>query len=413
MSKVKRYIPELVYEKVNQLNFKNKEHLYIICDMIIRQSIYKKQGDDYSNQFVDIPSYYFRDIITDFNYYNKAMKCLQDNKIIICDNLYSKLAGKALGYKFNDSLISKVISVELNSKPISKNIMLNRNKRLNLVADKYKLYKDHFIKTFGIDYENAIKWIDLWFKNENQSIYTILPLCSMFLDKNWVKSVNKYNALFISISAINDGELFFRKNQSNGRIDTNLTNLKSELKQFITIKDLRQVDIVNSQPFLLSLLILPLCSMFLEKNEVERYVLWVKSGKFYENFEREYFNKTEKILTRKQIKDMMFCIFYSKNGSYQKEKNIFNMLFPTIGKWITEQKKNKHNEFALKLQNIESSICIDCVCSKLDTLGIKYYTIHDAWLVDKNDANEVINVIEGCFNKMYKTSPKLKVDKIN
>jgi hypothetical protein len=414
ITSVKRYIPTLVYDEIQKLHYKNKEHLYIITDMITRVSIYRKEDKDYSNQYTDIPSYYFTDIITKHKSYDDAIVLLKQNNIIESDNIYSKIGGKALGWRFTDTLISKLISVNLKSKPLSKNIISNRNSRHSFVNEKYSKYKQHFMSSFAIHYDDALKYINDWFDEQISSLSNS-SLCSDIYNKEWIKRVNKYNSLFISITAINDGELFFRKNPTNGRIDTNLTNLKSELKRFIYKKDLRQVDIVNSQPFILSLLLSKslLCTDFLIKSELERYVLWTKKGVFYENFEKEYFKKTSKEISRKKIKEIMFCIFYSKNNSYSKEKNIFKSIFPSIYKWIEEEKKDKHNQFAIKMQKIESDICIDCICKELDDLNIKYYTIHDAWLVEDKDVKKTMSIVAKCFQNSYMSNPMLKIEKIN
>ena len=310
-----------------------------------------------------------------------------------------------------------MITVEISKPTIFKKITSNVNKERNLVADEYKIYRDFFINNFSIDYDNALLYLDNWYNKELEIIHSTTPLnsplCSSFLDK-YIKINNKYNFLFMSISSINDGNLFFRYSNTNGRIDTNLTNLKAELKQFISIPNLYQIDIVNSQPFILSLLLnSPLCSSFLDKKELERYTDWTSAGIFYEMFEREYFNKTSKVLTRKQIKDLMFCIFYSKNGSYIKEKNIFKSIYPTIMKFIDGQKKDRHNEFSIKLQKIESKICINIICKELDKENIKYYTIHDAWLVDEKDIKKTKDIVIRKFYDNFYRRPELKIEKIN
>jgi hypothetical protein len=411
MNKVKRYIPEKVYDKIQVLEYKNKEYLYIVCDMIYRSSIYKKEDKDYSNQYVDIPRYYFKDLVSRYSEYIEYVIGLG---IIECDNTYSKIGGKALGYRFNDDYISKLISVEIEKEILTKKIIKNKNERNNAVNEKLHQYKNHFLSTFKIDYDNAIKHLDDWFYNSTTNLNSLL--CGAKLNPEWVKIVNKYNHIFISLSAINDGELYFRKNNTNGRIDTNLTSLKSEYKKFIIGKDLYQVDIINSQPFILYLYLNSLlCGAKLNENdkkELERYGDWTSSGLFYELFEKTYFNKTGKALNRKEIKNMMFCIFYSKNGSYRKEKNIFKTIFPFIMSYIEELKKEKHNEFAIKLQKIESKICIDKICNKLDLENIKYWTIHDAWLISYNDIKKVVNIIHNEFLNNFYRRPELKIEKI-
>lgn len=412
MNKIKRYIPSKVLEEIQKLDFKNKEHLYIICDMLYRISIYKKENKDYSNDFIDIPKYYFRDIICDSKSLGDAINCLKSNNIILCDNIFSVNGGKSLGYKFNSKLLSIIIPIEINSKTLSKRIIKNKNERNNLVNDKYKVYKDFFLNTFNIDYDNAIKYLNDWYNNSILTLNSLL--CGRNYNEEWIKIVNKYNHLFMSLSSINDGYLFFRRNNTNGRIDTNLTSLKSEYKQFISKKNLIQLDIMNSQPFILSIYLNSLlCGRKINENELQKYNDWTGSGLFYELFEKEYFTKTSKLLTRKEIKNIMFCIFYSKNGSYRKEKNIFTSIFPSISDFIEEEKKEKHNEFAIKLQRIESKICIDIICEELNKNNIEYYTIHDAWLVDKNDVEEAQRIIYDMFYKHLYRRPELKIEKIN
>jgi len=319
-----------------------------------------------------------------------------------------------LGYKFNEKYISKLISVEIDSKPLSKNILNNKNKRNNSVSDLYKPNKDYFLNTFSINYNLALKYINNYYTNSTLHLNSLL--CGRNYNEEWIRIVNKYNSLFMSISAINDGYLFFNKNHTNGRIDTNLTSLSKELKQFIVKDNLYQIDIINSQPFILYLYLnSPLCRRKLDdkdKKELNKYGDWTSSGLFYELFEKEYLRKTGKVLTRKEIKNMMFCIFYSKNGTYQKEKNIFKTIFPFINKMIESEKSVKHNDFAIKLQKIESKICIDKICSVLDIEDIEYYTIHDAWLVDKKDIDKTIKIIYNEFYENFHRRPELKIEKI-
>jgi len=410
---INRYIPEKVSDYIKQSDYKNKEHLIIICDMIYRVNNYKKQDIDYSNQFTDIPQNYFKDIITNPRYIKSAKDFLIDKGIIECDNIYSKIGGKALGYRFNNDYLSKLVKVVVKKPTITKKIIKNVNEKNNAVNDKYKKYKEYFLNNFSIDYKKAIKYLD---NNLFKSLEYISPsytssLCGVNLEQK-IKIINKYNHHFMAVSAINDGELFFRHNKTNGRIDTNLTNLKSELKQFISPKGLVQLDIVNSQPYFLSLLIPSLCGVNLEQ-DIIKFIDVTRKGKFYEFFQQQYNLQTGQFIDRKGIKDIMFCIFYSKNTSYKKEKRIFKMLFPNVLKIIENQKKNKHNQLAIQMQITESKMCIDTICQELDRNNIEYFTIHDAWLVDDKNINETKKIIQDCFDKEYKSIPKIDITNVN
>jgi NAD-dependent DNA ligase len=79
---------------------------------------------------------------------------------------------------------------------------------------------------------------------------------------------------------------------------------------------------------------------------------------------------------------------------------------------IENEKKSNHNQLAIKMQKLESEICIDIICQELDKEDIKYFTIHDAWLVDKLDEIKVKDIIEREFIKKYNSKPKIKVEKI-
>lgn len=396
MSVLKRYVPLKVLNILKESEYTNKEHLYVICDMIYRISS-QKNKEDYSNVFIDIPKYYFRDIITNSTSLKNAFSYLKDNGLIICDNDYSLERGKALGYKFNDKFLSKLECVVINKKTISGKIISNKNERNNSVTEKLKPSKDYFIKNFKINVEEALNYLNDWYEIEINS------------PSDSIKIINKYNNHYMTIMSISDGDLFFKRNKTNNRVDTNLTSLKSELKQFILNDDeLYQIDIVNSQPFMLSLYL----KSFGDNEEIRKYSEWTKGGTFYENIELSYYNKTGKILTRKEIKNLMFCIYYSKNNSYKKEKEIFKSIFPYIYSIIEKEKEIKHNQFAIKMQLLESEICIDIISMILDTENIRYFTIHDAWVVRKEDINRVSNIINEEFQNKYKTQPKLKIEKI-
>lgn len=405
MKTINRYIPEKAHLYIEKSDFKNKEHLYIILDMINRITIFHKQSKDYSNQFIDIPKSYFRNIISNSKSLTESMNYLKDNKVIDCDNVYSKESGKALGYKVNDNYFSKLIKVEVSKKTLTKKIINNINSEKSLVNDRYKRYKSFFMNNFKIDYEKALNYINT---NLNSS------LCGTNSNDERIKAINKYNHQLLAISSINDGDLFFRYNSTNGRIDTNLTNLKSELKKFISVSGLVQIDIINSQPYILSLyLYSSLCGTNLEiKDDISRFLNWTQKGTFYENFNRAYFNIKGKLLDRKEIKEIMFCIFYSKNSSFKKEKEIFKSIFPNVYDFIEKEKEEKHNKLAIKMQKLESEMCIDIICSELDKADINYFTIHDAWLVDKFDEIKVKEIIEREFMKKYNSMPTIKIENI-
>ena len=429
---VNRQIPDLVFNKIQELNYKHNEHLYIICDMIIRVGSIRRNHNEWYN-FIDIPISNIKAIITDDTSYTNAFNFLINNDIIECDNTYSKDGGKAKGYRFNGNLISNVISIGLTKKTLTKKIISNRNKRFDSVSKELIKSRDYFKNNFNLDYNKAKEWIDNWFYyalidlNNNFNTHLCCGKLKNEYDNEFRKLTTQNNYYISQIENIRDRELYFNRNKTNNRLDTNLTNLKSELKQFITIPNLTQIDLSNSQPYILYLTLLNnnnnnnnnshLCCGKIDKEELELYGSWVSSGLYYENFMNYSFPQHKysiniNNLSRNDIKDIMFSIFYSRNESFIELKELFKCIFPTIYNWIHNYKKDNHKLLAIQMQKIESEICIDIISQELDKLNINYFTIHDAWVVDNNDIPKVKEVIETNFFKKYNNIPNLKIEKI-
>lgn len=433
---VNRQIPKLVYNKIQELNYKHKEHLYVICDMIIRVGSIRRNHNEYYD-FIDIPKNNFRSILTDDTAYYNGLEVLINNNIIECDEIYSKDGGKAKGYRFNKDLISLLIKVELTKKTLSGKIIKNRNKRYIETPKDLIKSRDYFYNNFNLDYDKAIEWVNNWFNDElyylntNYNLYLCGGKIQNEYDKEF-KTLTIKNCYYISqIENIRDRELYFNRNKTNNRLDTNLTNLKGELKKFITIPNLTQIDLSNSQPYILYLTILNYYYTYvagisktntnniieINKEELEMYGEWVSSGQYYENFMNYKFPPHKysiniNNLDRNLIKDIMFKVFYSHNDLYPELKDIFKSIFPTIYNWIYEYKKENYKSLSIKMQKIESEMCIDIISQELDKLNINYLTIHDAWLVDNNDIPKVKEIIESKFKEKYNNIPHLKTEKI-
>lgn len=420
---IKRYVPESVVQQIQSLNYKCNDHLYIICDMLERAKLYRKNDKNCTQQFVDIPTIYFTNIITKRKSFYQAKNFLIQNNIIECDGQYSKDGGKALGYRFNATFVSKLMAVEIAKVSLFKKITTNVNKANNSVKELLKENKEHFLNTFQIDFAKAERYIDKLYRQQIQKANTF---------QEQIECIHRYNAYFMSISAINDGHLFFRQNDTNYRVDTNLTSLKSELRSFITTPNLCQLDIVNSQPLFLYFLIkrfvadktiinksLPpysyLCCDFF-RAEMSKYLNWCRTGNFYENFRMEYNLTTNKTLKHKdEVKPIVYTILFAPNNmkSAIQSTEVFRQIFPNITRFVSEYKKNNHKRLAIDLQRLESDMCITTIVPLLNTAGIKHYTVHDAWLCDTLDSYKAEMIIKEAFYKQYKVEPSIDKKKIN
>lgn len=446
-SKVKRYIPKLVLEWIQKTDFKNKDHLVIICDMITRISVYRgiKKNDwgesDYSNSYTDIPGSYFTNIISNKISFKESMEFLKQNQIVLCDGIYSKISGKSLGYKFDDKWISKLESWIIQKDLISKKIANNKNERGDNTPEWLINNKKHFIKNFKIDYDNSKNWLESQYLEKSRKLEPS--------DKSGhLELVMWYNCHLININSINDGDLFFRRNDTNNRIDTNLTNLRSELRQFIKYPSkLVQIDICNSQPFFLSCILknglgswrpnptskqsrsvdtvrknqlfsllhswtLSLCSTFLNEKTLKSFIDVVCRGFLYDQIISVYKREKNINLTRKQAKIIMFRILYSKPESFRNERKMLNMVIPDVLKVVDGMKVRNYKDVAIVLQVLESSFCIDTIIPLFEINSIKCYTIHDSWIIESDNLESAKKIIENEFISSFGIKPELSISNI-
>ncbi|WNW00940.1 hypothetical protein RRF68_08010 [Tenacibaculum sp. HL-MS23] len=418
----------------------------IINEVITKSSIYNKQNEKYLYQFIPLDSRFLK---TKYgNSYSNYIRFLVNQGIIWNDNYY---AGKTtyyylhhidyyientnklnILYNINKEILhspycfQKGITITylntINNKKIDhqKNRIYNDWYQIKILIDlKNKSYltssyeKDsvfinnapkhikkmgsHFRKYFKLHHEEALRFI------ENQYRTNI----AFTLTDNDSNRINqKYTSRLSSVLAIHNGKinktLKFSKNKANNRIDTNLTFLASELRQFIVgYEDMVYLDLKNSQPVMLNIV---LKEHYKDVNtalrlEIEDYCKHTTQGVWYERLQ-ELYGKT-----RDECKDIWMCIAYSKNENYLQEKNIFKKCYPGINAIIEYYKKKNHADFSVKLTKIESSIFIDGICRELVNQGIIPFTVHDAVIVPKKDKEKTLEIMRAVLKKHLGVAP--------
>ncbi len=272
---------------------------------------------------------------------------------------------------------------------VGKYIIGEYNKELDSIKhynDYIKKMAYHYKDTIGIDYNKATQ--------HSVQLYTNDAIQANG-DPNLTETArNQYLYRMRSIIAINEGKkgklLRFNRNSTNKRIDTNLTNLSSDLRQFLNGYDnMSYFDLSNSQPVLFNILLKDYYndSGPKLKAEIDRYGEITLSGAWYE-FLMDLFK-----VDRDGAKKIWMQIAYSKNSSYLPDKNTFASQFPLISKIIKDLKKQNHAKFAIELQRIESRIFIDEICKQLVAMDIIPYTLHDGLLVPKINESTVYQVM--------------------
>jgi hypothetical protein len=233
----------------------------------------------------------------------------------------------------------------------------------------------------------------------------------------------RYSSRISSINAIRNGRnnktLRFRRNNTNGRLDTNLTNMASDLRPFIVgYENMAYLDLSNSQPVLFNILLqkhLKKASKRLQ-NEIQRYYEITTNGTWYDWLidlykipytpgDNDSYN-----MARDKCKEIWMLIAYSDNKTAKNFKNVFKHEFPLVYGIIEQIKKDNYNQFAISLQKIESKVFIDEICKGLVQEGIVPYTMHDGLLVPKEHQDKTYSIMADVLKKHLGVVPKIKIE---
>jgi len=351
---------------------------------------------------------------------------------------------KSYGYRINQELLQGVVKVEIpvNSKLFEKMVKAQRNASHRKHATRLephikKLYD--LSMSFKMDYDGAREWINI--KAENRKLYYYHTMLDMIQDKRF---------------------RFFKRSKNNGRITSNLSTLKKELRQFL-IGDWVQIDLKNSQPFFLSHFLhelgqqikgnskdiqynIPYIQKKFKKNlcnefginrlrcsqnfptfdfgEILKFKTSCTNGIIYEDFLKELGDAS---LTRNDAKGIMLPMLYSNNTAkfkkgkrkgkmttpYYHEKKKFKKAYPTIYKMLFCLKHRDNSILPTFMQSIEAYVFLDCVAFELINLGIIPHTVHDCVIVPAKQAVTALEVIKSLFKQMFGVEPKFDVDDLN
>mgnify|MGYP001087813307 CR=1 FL=1 len=375
------FCPNRILDVIN-MNVETKKENYIyIIHYILKQPLYdKRYNEDKYNSFAPVnkekTSSLFGCNCDKYIKFLRKYELIEDDKKCIPNK-------KAYYYRINPKYTSDLKCFELQTDTTLFNNKLNSIKRERSNYSKLEphLYKMvNLFMSFEFDTEKAIKWI------------------------NTIEDEKKRNSYLIAINQIYDKRLrYFKRNKTNKRLDTNLTNINKELRQFI-IGNFVSIDLKNSQPFLLIVLLekikiivdyfykkdlkindktikqilnkkgIPLCSNndltylikyfglqcfkslliirkkynFLFFTNLSNYKKSVIKGNFYNEFISAFDN-----ISRDEVKEIMFEVLFSQNTvtinyntfkPFKKDKEIFASKYPVIYDIIEALKANKYNK---------------------------------------------------------------------
>ncbi len=484
--KVKTSIPKKMYDKImsnKQLTPTLRKQAFRIIQVLLYQYIVPKNANErrFLNEYLEIPSNYWGKVNPN---YHKPMKELVRQGIVERNDSYKvgsdSEEGRCKAYRLNTDLIDKkykTVKIEINIDSIIEQEDSYLTKKTKTILRKLKIDKvkcKHFIKkvsTFDsvrkrLKIDDEISELELsnevWIWREKRKRYEktyktheqiktytktnglnmIKDGRRLYLaDKNeYIKKKSEYidKSYTFQLNELCAGNFFAKRNDTNQRLDTNLTNLPSLLIAYIIleVEELINIDLSNSQLIILSYLI--------KTNQLDKYIkqyiteqetttVYMSVNKVgikhdirpkYLNYKilRNFVEFTENgtiynyisgklgFNDRDRAKKAMFEILFSSHKYHSKAKTAFGQLFPVL-KFITDAYKKEHgdSQLAILLQKTESRIFIDGILTQLLQKGFKVLTKHDSVLCKKSDAKAVYEFVsEFLTNEIGKHTLKIE-----
>jgi len=432
------------------------DKLAFICHSIILVSLKFRNDTDLINDFVPLHSQILKRSIPN---YQVCKQYLIDAKVIECRNEYV-IGEQSIGFKFCSNYFGMGLKkYEIKSRDFQKRISTSESKdqfqkKLNSRAKHLYQYLED--GKLNISRDAALEWI------ENSRVKHLEEIRKT---QYWQKydqlkdSINdRFDKYVMSVEQFNEGWNNPKVDISGHRFFTVLTNLKKELRNYITYdrKKLVSLDFKCSQPYLTLLLLskdfyssdlskdaITLKKIYpelykhlkaegyltgLKRISVETKTLGTKvldvadykksiiDNDYYECLATliSSFTNGELILSRDAAKTQSHYILFAdpKKMSWAVGYNAFKKAFPTVAKLFCILKSRSYNDLAILLQRIESELVIQKITKEFvkQFPGIPIYTIHDSIITISEYSTKLISISGDLSRKMIGVFPKIEVE---
>lgn len=384
-------------------------------------------------------------------HYKKYLNYLEKHKVILSQQGYSTLFGKSKGYAFCDKYETPVRPVNITKRTLIKSII--RFIDIDNMGIESNLNIEPFINR---DLLYLTKWLN------NHLTIDFVSATNYLLneyEKDLKKKVKqrianrKFCSRMLVVHRIHKGDFQFTIDNNAGRLYTVLTQIKKELRQFISYngKKLVAVDIKNSQPYLSSVLFseehynLNNCEKAIQhynplyrieenysifknmltearkKKDIPTFLSIISKGKIYEYFGTELQNNSilDKNLNsteiRKKAKKMLMNLLFGENDYkyFFEYARVLRQVFPSVYEMFYFMKYNKHNSLACFLQNLEANLVLDIACKIIseERPELEIFTIHDSIVTTEGNEEYVNGVLHEVLNRYIGLPPSLKNEK--
>ena len=204
------------------------------------------------------------------------------------------------------------------------------------------------------------------------------------------KKRNMHVSYMDAIDRLEQGDLYAKRNETNGRLDTNFTNLPSFLmKEIMKDNNLVQIDLANSQFAILSHM------MEKEGYDTEDFNKFKNSA-----YNGTLYNEAMELMnaSRDETKTAFFESLFSKETTKSERKSKLLKIYPTVGEYIKKVKeRGTYKDFSIGLQKEESTIFIDGLYPRLKEKLSTVLTKHDAFIVKKEQVELAMEIITDYF----------------
>jgi len=213
--------------------------------------------------------------------------------------------------------------------------------------------------------------------------------------KDTLKS-ESYIKNIISVNQIETDDIYYTFD-GYGRFHTNFTTLKKHLRNnFVRIDgcEVDEVDIKNSQPFFLGMLMKEQYKGKVMPDGIKNYIDLSSNHLFYEDFQ----SKSPALKDRAETKNATYKVLFGDNKN-NKQNRAFKCNYPDVYDFILKYKQANGGYKSLShvLQRMESDFIFNGVVNELMIFypDIRIFTVHDSIVFPVKYKKQV----EDVFNK--------------
>lgn len=264
-----------------------------------------------------------------------------------------------------------------------------------------------------------------------------------------LRNDSRRNYFLSRIQEINSAQIKISVNDTNKRLNSTFTNLPPYLTKHLRLNGYPPVelDLVNSQPFVLATMINPRPAMeeiivrsishtiinhtkklkLHQREDVNHYTSLVTSGTFYDYMAEQFQANGIPFKDRDDLKQQLFGVFNGHNRLIRSKKygdviRLFRHLFPGIYGLLYSMKLIRHKEVANVMTTLESYLVLDKVIPAIENRwpDLPLLTKHDAimpfeqslYVGSSNGTTaQIKDLIEDTIEEISGLRPTIKVKK--